>query len=267
MRMPTPSCPHPSLQRQVPGLSVLMGPSPVGVHPSQIIPYTHTGVGLHQCETVGGGGAGCPICDVNPAPNHLARAKTLPKPLAGMSEVLEPLFSLRFANTKESANSGSFVRKDFTASPSSQGTAQVPSGRSQRLRRSSSQPSRPFQFQVALQSARQVGGLVCGPVSGHHHHTMWSIAGTPAAGMRVPPSLVNFPAEHEEDSAPVLAGWIPAKGLSVPITCLGPRCSSSSVPATHVTSALVHLASPMWELTLWLRSPESCHSAHGCLDL
>lgn len=31
-----------------------MGSSPVGVHPSQIIPYTHTGVGLHQCETVGG---------------------------------------------------------------------------------------------------------------------------------------------------------------------------------------------------------------------
>lgn len=53
------------------------GPSPVGLHPSQIIPYTD--VGLHPCETVGGGDAGYPICDVNPAPNHLARAKTLPK--------------------------------------------------------------------------------------------------------------------------------------------------------------------------------------------
>lgn len=37
---------------------------------------------LHWCGAAsvwGGGDAGYPICDVNPAPNHLARAKTLPK--------------------------------------------------------------------------------------------------------------------------------------------------------------------------------------------
>lgn len=53
---------------------------------------------------------------------------------------------------------------------------------------------------------------------------MWSIEGTPTAGVRVPPSLVNFPAEHEGDAAPLLAGWTPAKGLSVPITCLDTQC-------------------------------------------
>lgn len=82
-------------------------------------------------------------------------------------------------------------------------------------------------------------------VWGHHHRTMWGSEGEPTGGTRVPASLVNFPAEHEGDSALLLVNWIPA-GLSVPVTCLDNQHPSSSVLVTLLTSALVHLASLMW---------------------
>lgn len=107
VRMPRPSCPHLSPQRQVPGIptTVLMGPSSCACDLSQVTPHIHWG-GAASVSGHGGEALTTSFFDVIQLLTTLREAKTSPKLARKSEDVPEPLFSLRFANRKESVNSG-----------------------------------------------------------------------------------------------------------------------------------------------------------------